>query len=151
MEPQTAMNATDRPKKATGMLLTAGYEGADPAVFRRLVDEHSAIIIDVRAHPHSRDKRWGKTSLARRYKDRYRHARGLGNLNHRVAHAPVVMPHPGPWIDLLCAWLERGENVLLLCYEAYHMNCHRTEIADMVAQRMVVGVRHLTTEEMGGV
>lgn len=148
MEQETTSKTAVRPPKRPGILLTAGYQGADPTVFAHIRSQFNALILDIRQMPHARDKRWSKRGLTRKFRDDYQHATGLGNINYKLPGAAVKLAYPEPWIELIVNHLRRGRNVMLLCYEAEYHFCHRTDIALLVVQRAIAQdiaceVRHL--------
>ena len=133
-------------------LFTIGYEGraAD-----ELPDSVAAAgvttLIDVRDLPLSRKRGFSKTALAEHLADsgvEYVHERRLGNPKPLRDY----VKSGGDWgwfantfrerltgadeaLDAVLAIIESGEVVCLLCYEADASHCHRSLVAEALAER----------------
>lgn len=142
-------------------LFTIGYEG-------RTADELPAsvaasgvtTVVDVRDLPLSRKRGFSKTALALLLSGSgvdYVHERGLGNPNPLRDHVKAGgdwgwfaevfrerLVGAGDALDHVLSIMRRGEVVCLLCYEADAARCHRSLVADALAERADgLVVRHL--------
>lgn len=146
-------------------LATIGYE---TATFRSFLDALRGagveLVVDVRAAARSRRPGFAKTRLAAGLQEAgigYLHLPGLGTpADGRAAaragrHArmkEVFREHlqtPGARADLdaLIALLQSDRAVCILCLEAEPEHCHRSLVADAVAERIPVRIVHLRPEE----
>ncbi|HEX2762812.1 MAG TPA: DUF488 domain-containing protein [Allosphingosinicella sp.] len=141
-------------------LYTIGYEGKTQAEF---LDELAAarveIVVDVRAVAASRRPGFSKTALALGLRERgvdYLHLRPLGTpaAGREAARAGRV----GEMREIYACQLETPEAALafeqaveaatsrraaLLCYEREAPDCHRSMLAERMAQRAGFEVRDL--------
>jgi uncharacterized protein (DUF488 family) len=145
-------------------LATIGYELATVA---SLLDALRAaridMLVDVRAVAASRRPGFARTRLAANLLDagiEYRHLRGLGTpVEGRAAaragrHAEmrsIYMEHLGSAaaladLDELIGIVRAGRRVCLLCLEAEPEHCHRSLVADAVAECLPVRIVHLRPE-----
>ncbi len=142
-------------------LFTIGYEGRSTDEF---ADSVAAVgvttLVDVRDLPFSRKRGFSKNALAALLGDsgvEYVHERRLGNpkplrdyvksggdwgwfadtFRERLAMADDAL-------DSVLARIERGEVVCLLCFEADAARCHRSLVAEALAERADgLAVKHL--------
>ena len=142
-------------------LFTVGYQGqgAD-ALSDSIAAAGVTTLVDVRDLPFSRKRGFSKTALAALLSAsgvEYVHERRLGNPKPLRDH----VKSGGDWgwfadafrerlavaddaLDSVLAIIERGEVVCLLCFEADASRCHKSLIADALAERGDgLTVRHL--------
>jgi uncharacterized protein (DUF488 family) len=113
-------------------LFTIGYEGRTQDVYLGLLREAGVTLLaDVRRNPISRKKGFSKNSLAlgcAAVGIRYEHLPELGiasKKRKRLATQADVdeeyerewLPHQGPVLAKLRAWLDAGERVALTCFK----------------------------------
>jgi len=142
-------------------LFTVGYEGRAPDELPGSIAAAGVTtLVDVRDLPLSRKRGFSKTALAALLAKSgvdYVHERRLGSpkplrdyiksggdwgwfadtFRERLAVADDAL-------DSVLAIIERGEVVCLLCFEADASRCHRSLVADALAQRADgLAIRHL--------
>ena len=139
---------------------TIGYEGTTlPALLASLHAAGVALLVDVRAVARSRRPGFAKTRLSAALGEAgigYRHLAGLGTpADGRAAaragrHADmqaIFRDHLATSVaqaDLAeLQSLAAAHPVCLLCFEADPQHCHRLLVADALAERMPVAIRHL--------
>ncbi len=136
----------------TAVVWTIGYQGAAIDVFvgalRRAGIE---LVIDVREAPVSRRPGFAKRALAASLEDHgiaYRHLRALGTPKpgrdaarrgemarfHQIFAAQMATPAARADLDLAIDLLA-GQKGCLLCYEHDPADCHRTIVAQAIAER----------------
>ena len=143
-------------------LMTIGYEALAPAEFFGILQRcRVGMIVDVRELPTSRRPGFSKTALSAAVQARgmaYEHVGELGSPRD-VRHAYRA---DGDWasytrrfkayletqtlaLERLAGWMEENR-CCLLCYEADFNFCHRSFVAERVAEmaRGVVRIQHLT-------
>jgi uncharacterized protein (DUF488 family) len=145
---------------AIDTLYTIGYEGASVA---ELVGALQAAcvsrLIDIRYSPYSRRKAFCREELApalAAYSIAYTHLRALGNppagreaarLGHRAVYREIFGAHldGGNAQAELRQVLEAAarEPVCLMCLERAPRQCHRTMVAERLAQMASLEVKHL--------
>lgn len=151
------MKAAARPVVVT----TIGYEGtAVPAFLDALRAADVAVVVDVRAVASSRRPGFAKTRLAGNLEEAgigYVHLRGLGTPAdgraaaragrhaemHRIFREHLRTDVAGADMEALVSLVEGGRRLCLLCFEADPAHCHRTLVAEALAARTPVEVRHL--------
>lgn len=122
-------------------IYTIGYENRTMA---ELVDEANrlkAVVVDVRMRPFSRWSDWTKGRLEDLLGERYRWVKGFGNENY--AGGPIDLSDPEEGLEEIADLIKKGRNVLLLCYEADPGRCHRTLVAELIAERFGCTIEHL--------
>ena len=142
-------------------LFTIGYEGRTADELPRSVAASGiTTVIDVRDLPLSRKRGFSKTALALLLAGSgvdYVHERGLGNPKPLRDHVKAGgdwgwfaqvfrerLVGAGDALDHVLAIMRRGEVVCLLCYEADAKRCHRSLVADALAEKAHgLVVRHL--------
>jgi uncharacterized protein (DUF488 family) len=143
---------------------TIGYEGsAFEHVLRALQSSGVTLLVDVRAVSSSRRPGFSKSRLAASLGEAgidYLHLRGLGTpADGRAAaragrHAEmrrIFAKHLKTLearddLDTLSDLVSSGRRVCLLCFEHDPSHCHRTLVADALAERMPLQVDHLMPE-----
>jgi uncharacterized protein (DUF488 family) len=140
---------------------TIGYEGATvERVLDALRGAGVGLLVDVRAVASSRRPGFSKTRLAEHLAGAgigYLHLRGLGTpaAGRAAARAgrpgemrAIFLDHlatPEAQADLhaLADLVAEGRRVCLLCYEADPAHCHRTLVADALADLLPAAITHL--------
>lgn len=149
------------------VLYTIGYEkAAQKDVLATLAAAGVANVIDVRDRPLSRRAGFSKRQLQASVEAagmRYVHLKALGtppegrDANRRrdwarfrqIVEAKLATAEAE--IDLQrAADLARSAPSCLLCYEADWRNCHRRRVAEMLAERHGIAVRHLAVPDAAG-
>jgi uncharacterized protein (DUF488 family) len=106
---------------------TAGYSGRTPEVFKKIVVQMDAVVLDIRFSPVSRNPRCGKGSLECLLNERYKHVRAFGNRNYRGGAIELVDPEAGVKI------VEKlKKTAILLCVCADYESCHRKVVAELL-------------------
>lgn len=127
------------------ILYTLGYGNMRPDAFDALVPA-GAFIIDVR------EKAWcghqpayRRDALGTRFHLRYKHVTELGNHGRQPdCWQPFDENAATVEIFKLVRLLQRGATLLLLCAERDHTHCHRTLVAQAIAQHIPeLEIRHL--------
>jgi uncharacterized protein (DUF488 family) len=144
-----------------GPVCTIGYEGATVAsVLDALREARVELLVDIRAVASSRRPGFAKTALAANVATigvEYLHLRGLGTpADGRAAaragkHAEmrgIFLSHLATEqaqveLDTLAALVRGGRRVCLLCFEADAVHCHRSLVANALAEKLGIEVVHL--------
>lgn len=142
-------------------LATIGYEGATvPALLGALTAAGVELVADVRAVTSSRRPGFSKSALAAHLDGvgiGYLHLRGLGTPADGRAAAKsgrfgdlraIYTEHLGTTaarvdLETLADLVRSGRRACLLCYEADPAHCHRTMVAEALAELVPVKVHHL--------
>lgn len=142
-------------------LYTIGYEGADLADFLNTLKHAKArVLLDVREIPISRRKGFSKTALKTALAGvgiDYRHERQLGSpkqIRHRLREDWDYKRffrdfgrHLDKQSDLLTLLTQELKgNVVLMCYEKDHTECHRSSVVNELADRLGLEPIHLNVE-----
>lgn len=142
------------------VLATIGYEKAHPSDFlATLRAARVEVVVDVRAVPNSRRRDFARGPLAAALAVagiRYAHLPALGTpkpgrdaarAGDRAGFERVMAAHldgEEAQADLArLAGIAAAETACLLCLEADPARCHRSLVAERLARRMEVEVRHL--------
>jgi hypothetical protein len=113
-----------------GNVLHIGY-GADweGKRLQKMMEDPSALLIDIRYKPYCDERRWTEDGLRALYGNRYRWAgKYLGNLNYKggpIALADWKTGHAG-----LRRYLQEGHTLILLCGCGDYQACHRKVILE---------------------
>jgi uncharacterized protein (DUF488 family) len=144
---------------------TIGYQAATvPSFLAALAAARVELLVDVRAVASSRRPGFSKSRLAGNLADAgiaYVHLRGLGTpaAGRAAARAGRHGRMRSIFLDHLrthdaqaeLAELEElvhgGRRVCLLCFEADPAHCHRTLVAEALAARLPIQIRHLLPHE----
>jgi uncharacterized protein (DUF488 family) len=142
-------------------LATIGYEHATVQSFLTTLREAEIqLLVDVRAVAGSRRPGFAKTRLAANLEEAgisYLHLRGLGTPAEGRAAAragrhdemreifreQLATSEGERDLETLVDLVASGQRVCVLCLEADPEHCHRSIVADAVAARVPVGIRHL--------
>lgn len=153
-------------KARSKTLFTIGYEQTPArAVFDELQRAGVRLLIDVRAVVSSRRPGFSKSQLAAELEERgisYLHLRGLGTPKEgrtaarkgdmtalaKIYGAHLKTAQAREDMDELAALVKRSGPVCLLCYERDHANCHRTFIAEIIADRDSVKIENLIAPQI---
>lgn len=154
-------SAREEGPMADRILFTIGYEGREQSELIRILQENRvSLLLDVRARASSRKRGFSKTSLAEACAAvgiAYTHDRDLGTPRELMAHVRTgagydlgttdayrthLLSLPGA---VLGDAVEQSikSTACLLCYERDARDCHRKVVADEVAKRAGVTVKHL--------
>jgi uncharacterized protein (DUF488 family) len=143
-------------------LYTIGYEGASVEDLAAALREAGVSrVLDIRYSPYSRRAEFGREALAAaliRYGIAYTHIRELGNppagreaarLGHSAAYREIFTGHlaaPEGRAGLAAARaLAQAEPSCLLCLERAARNCHRSMVAQVLADMSGFEIVHLQT------
>lgn len=147
-------------KKTSPAVYTAGYEGKSvDAFFNHLLKSGIRLVVDVRANAVSRQYGFSKkqfNEIARRLGLDYRHMPDLGIPSEfRVdlsdfdsyqrllrKYEQEMIPKIGDSIDVVGKLMEKTPAVLV-CFEKDVRCCHRSRLADAVARKSGLEVRHI--------
>lgn len=135
-------------------LATIGYQGrTQPELLRVLQDWGITSLLDVRLRPQSRKRGFSKTALSSVLAQtgiRYEHRIELGTPSHlldsgpgyslrsyreHLLQLPLIVASAGEAAD--------RERTVLLCFESDPRVCHRSVVAEMVAEVTHLPVLHL--------
>lgn len=114
----------------TKTVYTIGYAGRKPDELKAIVEEHDAMLFDIRFSPFSRDPQWAGRALTALLKDRYVHVKALGNANYKNGGPITILDYPSG----LTAILHSPRPVMLLCVCGNPSTCHRTTVAGMLRE-----------------
>jgi len=129
-------------------LYTLGYTGAKPDHILKFLIAHNAKLIDTRYSPFSRAPMWQKRALMSSIGNRYVHMAELGNKNYKGQFGEGIMiaDMDRGTLDLLK--ILKGQPAVLLCACPDYHTCHRTTVADEMADRYGVTVVHLELADL---
>lgn len=141
-------------------LKTIGYEGEAIEAFLQKLRHHGVrIVIDVRELPLSRKRGFSKRSFEQHLQAegiRYVHVRDLGDpkpgrlaarAGDHELFVQIFSEHmagdaaKAAVTNILPMIAEGG--ACLLCFERCHSGCHRSIVADVIAEKMHVSIRHV--------
>lgn len=146
-------------------LSTIGYESANVRGFLEALREAGvSLLVDVRAVASSRRPGFAKTRLSANLEEAgigYLHLRGLGTPAegraaaragrheemHEIFREHLDSPEARKDLETLVDLVSAGSKVCLLCLEADPAHCHRSLVADAVAERTPVRIEHLHPSE----
>jgi len=144
-------------------VFTIGYEGLDIGTFMSALENNGVkTVIDVRELPLSRKRGFSKKALARSL-----NFSGYGYIHMAELGCPKPVRHrfraDGDWERYIDSYLEhlrfqqadvtqlaeliRSVSCALLCYEADHNLCHRSIVANAVAELCGARIRHINAGE----
>jgi uncharacterized protein (DUF488 family) len=151
-------------RSAEPVLATIGYENSTVESFLQALEEARIdLLVDVRAAARSRRIGFAKTRLRANVEERgvgYIHLPGLGTPADGRAAAragdhdtmrSVFAEHlrsatAQSELETLIGLIRSGRRVCILCLEENPAHCHRSMVADAVAERLPVQVEHLHPE-----
>ena len=134
-------------------LMTIGYEGLDSQHFLKFLTYNKVdILVDVREIPLSRKKGFSKSRLSEMLNDNgigYQHIKALGSPK------PIRDRLKSDWdydvffsayddyletqeeaLDMLGDIITDHKRVCLMCFESSHDQCHRSHVANRIAQEI---------------
>jgi uncharacterized protein (DUF488 family) len=141
---------------------TIGYEDATvPRFLEALRQAGVDLLVDVRAVASSRKPGFAKSKLAANVGGagmEYLHLRGLGTpaegraaarAGHHDEMRRIFLEHletsaAQDELEALAELVRAGRRVCLLCLEANPEHCHRSIVAEALAERVPIEVRHLS-------
>jgi uncharacterized protein (DUF488 family) len=141
---------------------TIGYEAATVDRFlEALASEGVELLVDVRAVASSRRPGFAKTRLAANVGGAgigYLHLRGLGtpadgraaaragrhDEMRRIFLEHMARPVAQTDLAMLADIVGAGRRVCLLCFEADPAHCHRSIVAESLANMLPIEIRHLS-------
>ena len=126
-------------------ILTLGYTGLTLPALQAWLDQHDALLVDVRHKPFSRAAEWRQKALQRALGTRYRHVPELGNLNYRGG--PIKLADQAEGVQIVSALLQEN-SVVLLCVCADYARCHRTAAANAISKAVGARVEHLSSSDL---
>lgn len=147
---------------------TIGYEGAAVEPFLDALRQADVdLLVDVRAVARSRRFGFAKTRLAENLASAgiaYVHLRGLGTPANgraaakagrhdelrRIYREHLATPEAQADLARLADLVGEGQRVALLCYEADPAECHRSLVADALADMLPTEVVHLSPRALAG-
>lgn len=145
--------AAARPSKGISGLCTIGYEGRTLEGFlNTLLHDEVTVLCDVRQNPLSRKYGFSKSTLQISCEGvgiRYEHIPELGiaSENRRdlktrkdydtlfYAYTHESLPKQLNVLKKIMSWIQRGDRVVLTCYERLPEQCHRTCVAKELERR----------------
>ena len=127
-------------------LFSLGYSGVRFEAVTQWLDQHDALLVDVRFKPFSRNPQWRQSYLQRVLGPRYWHVPELGNLNYKGGRIQLMDEAAG--VRTVSEMLERTP-VALLCVCSDHATCHRTVAAEAIKASTSVTITHLTPADFG--
>lgn len=115
----------------TKIVYTMGYSGRKMGEVEELVEEHEAVLLDIRYSPFSRNPTWSRKSFERTFERRYQHVPALGNVNYK-GDGPIQIQDFDAGLEII----ERsGRPVILMCACRDYTTCHRRVIAERLRAR----------------
>lgn len=112
------------------MIYTPGYLGKSPEQLLSFLEEHDAVLYDIRYSPFSRDSRWTKSAMRLKFGARYLHVKDFGNVNYKN-DGPVKLLNPDVGLFLLRS--ER-KSIVLVCACRIADRCHRSTVAALLTK-----------------
>jgi uncharacterized protein (DUF488 family) len=135
------MNAT------TAKVFTLGDSGWTPEGIRAVLDARDAILVDVRLSPRSRMPQWSRSRLQNLLGDRYAHVRAFGNLNYKGdLGTDVMLEDAEAGIAQARELAASGRALVVMCGCKDHRECHRSDVAALLAQAMGLEIEHIELE-----
>jgi uncharacterized protein (DUF488 family) len=148
-------------------ITTIGYENTTvPHFLSALQAAGVELLVDVRAVASSRRPGFAKSKLAANVGSvgiDYLHLRGLGtpadgraaaragrhDEMHRIFREHLETSAAQDDLETLAGLVRAGRRVCLLCLEANPQHCHRTLVAEALAELVPIEVKHLHPEPAG--
>jgi uncharacterized protein (DUF488 family) len=113
----------------TRQVFTLGYSGRTPDEIRQIVEDHDAILFDIRFSPRSRVPQWTRKQLtALMGADRYQHIKALGNQNYKGDGPVELVDYQAGKAQIAAA----DRVVILMCACKHPQSCHRTVVAELL-------------------
>jgi uncharacterized protein (DUF488 family) len=121
-------------------IFTIGYTSTTPEELITIVDELGLRLVDIRISPYSQDYKWRQKSLEQYFGDKYLYIKEFGNENYKIGSIKVKDPVTG--LAKIQNVIEK-QPVLLMCACYLHEKCHRSVVANIVAERFNLEIEHL--------
>ncbi len=122
---------------------TIGYRSAEDRMhLAQLFDpanEQSAcrLLVDIRYRPASPFQPvWSRKQLQEQYRHQYRYVHELGNQQYARPEAPISLVDEAAGLACLVYWLQAGWDLILLCACEHVDTCHRTLVAQRLAEHV---------------
>ncbi len=126
-------------------ILTFGYQGQNVKYLGELANLYAATVIDVRYKPWSSQPGWKREDLQAALPFKYVWVQEFGNINYEGPEGKWMIRDAEGGCKIVLPILKRN-SVILLCRETYHMNCHRSIVADLLAERSGLHILNLLPE-----
>lgn len=114
-------------------LYTYGYHGGDLSRLTRLM-EQGAVLVDCRYQPFVQAPGWSRGELKERYGAQYIWMKALGNINYKGG--PIQLANEREGVCRVRDGMTHGNTVVLLCACKDPATCHRTYVAERIAESM---------------
>ena len=128
------------------LIFTFGYSGASLAQLKWLSERFEATVVDTRYSTSTRRVDFSAQRLEAVLKERYVHIPEFGNVNYKNG-GPVKLADPKLGISRISGILSSG-SVILLCVCASWEECHRSDVAQLLASEFALPVKHLTRDDV---
>jgi integrase len=126
-------------------LFSLGYSTLKVEQVKTWLDQHDALLVDVRHSPQSRNPQWRQPYLQRLLGSRYRYVPEFGNLAYRTS-GPIQLVDETAGVRIVSELLEQRP-VVLLCQCADHTSCHRSVAAAAISKATGVRITHLGPDD----
>lgn len=103
---------------------------------RLLALRPQTILLDIRLSPTGHYD-YMQQALKKRFGKQYKHAPGLGNVNHKQRDMPIQLADPAPAIQKILEGLATGYSFILLCGCVHYEKCHRRFVEELVRSEAV--------------
>lgn len=124
-------------------IYTLGYSGWKFDDVVAVLDRLDAHLVDVRLVPRSRNPDFNGNSLVRHTSGRYVWVRQLGNVNYKL-EAPIKLVDFEAGAAAVKAVADSGKAIILLCGCKDVASCHRSHVAQRLAELWNAEVEHLS-------
>lgn len=113
-------------------VIPVGYGDAKHRdLIARLMQDETMLLVDTRISPRSAVPGWHRTSLERRYGNRFVwFGSTLGNLHYKQPELGIAIVDLESGLTDLIALLRQRDTLLLLCGCGAYEKCHRRVICD---------------------
>ncbi len=119
-------------------IYTLGYARWAVEDVKKQLQTLEATLVDVRHSPHTSKPGFSRDDLSARFGDRYLHVPAFGNVNYK--DGPIEIARPEQGIEKMQG-LERSP--ILMCGCQSPRTCHRSVIAELLADRTGASITHL--------
>jgi uncharacterized protein (DUF488 family) len=109
-------------------LYTIGYLGRTQDELVGLLQEHTAVLLDIRYAPYSRNPQFTGAALKQRLGEDYLYVQALGNINYKSGGEIKIANFPAG-LKLIQS-LSRPAVMMCACRDAH--SCHRTVVANLL-------------------
>jgi hypothetical protein len=133
-EPQKQLAPEDEPATPLRHIYHIGYR--EPQALTRIDEALTAnptlLLVDIRYTPASQNPNWTKAAFVKRYGNRYRWLRDLGNRNHKE-RGNIEIANPERGLHQLSDILKE-HSIILLCGCPNYQSCHRKTIIELLEE-----------------